>query len=265
MKKVFTYTSIIILLITSVIAGGSLLLSSTLNSSTPQYSIAAGDTLCRLENFTNTQDSKAIITDIVHTGTPDLIGIDITVYNVTFTGNDDFIKNGETQPPFTVEPGETFHFYICYDTDFYLKPETYTFFVHYNNDTALDEESFNVRTNFIIEESEEPIDDTPPTVSIAKPESNSLYVFNRKIHSNFCFKTMILGSIDINTIVIDESGTGIDRVEFFINDDLRKTLDTKPYVYRWSDICFGLHTIRVDVYDNNANMASESITVFKIF
>lgn len=76
---------------------------------------------------------------------------------------------------------------------------------------------------------------------------------------------MIIGPIDINTVVTDEAGTGIDRVEFFINDDLRKTLETKPYVYRWSDICFGLHTIRVDVYDTNANIVSESITVFKIF
>ena len=208
------------------------------------FDIIAGDSKCFYEQMLNNREYPVVITEFIHS---DIEGITISIHEVDSTGSEN-VPGDEMQPPIEINANENFSFFICYHTNVALSPGSY-----------------DLVTKFVMEETENPIEESPPTMSIVKPEENSLYLFNRKIHSNFCCKTMILGPIDINTVVTDEAGTGIDRVDFFINDDLRKTLDTKAYVYRWSDICFGLHTIRVDVYDNNANMASESITVFKIF
>jgi len=218
--------------------------SSSSTIITHEIDIVSGNSKCFHEQIPNDREYPVVITEFIHS---DIEGITISIHEVDSTGSEN-VPGDEMQPPITIESEETFSFFICYQTHIALKPDTY-----------------ELETKFVMEESENPTEDTPPSASIIKPEDHSLYVFNRKIHSNFCCKTMILGPIDITTVVTDEAGTGIDRVDFFINDELRKTLDTKPYVYQWSDICFGFYTIRVDVYDNNANMASESITVFKIF
>jgi len=174
-------------------------------------------------------------------------GVTISIHEVE-SSESEYFPGVEMNFPMMVEPGKDFSFFICYHTHVALEPKNYF-----------------LETKFIMEKSEVPIDDTPPTVFINKPEEHSLYVFDRKIHSNFCCKTMILGPININIEAIDESGTGIDYVEFYINDNFRTRIFSEPFAYRWSSFAFGFYTIRINAYDNNGNSASESIIVFKMF
>lgn len=221
---------------------------------THEIDIIAGNSKCFYEQIPNDRDYLVVITEFIHT---DIEGITISIHEVDSSGSE-VIPGAEIHPPIEINANENFNFFICYQTHIALRPDSY-----------------QLETNFVMEESEDLIYDTPPTVTIRKPESNSLYVFNRKIHSNFPCITKIIGPIDIIVEVIDELETGIDYVEFYINNNLVENITEESsssdslyfslYSYRWSNICFGFYTIRVDVYDSNANMAYESITVFKIF
>jgi len=219
--------------------------SSSTNIITHQIDIIAGNSKCFYEQIPNERDYTVTITEFNHTITNHnggIIheGISISIHNE--------LGGVEIQTPIEIPAGQTFSFYICYNTDIRLKPDTY-----------------NMRTNFITEETEDPTEESPPAVSISKPEGNSLYVFNRKIHSNFCCKTMIIGPIDIIVEAIDESG--IDYVEFYINDNQVENITEESsdslYTYQWSNFAFGCYTIRIDAYDSLGNSDSESISVFK--
>jgi hypothetical protein len=212
------------------------------------FDIIAGNSKCFHEQILNNRDYPVIITEFIHT---DIEGITSSIHEVDSSGSE-VIPGEEMQPPITINANENFSFFICYHTNAALSPGSY-----------------NLVTKFFMEETEDPIDDTPPNVSMVKPEENSLYVFNRKIHSNFCCKTMILGPIDIIVEAIDESGAGIDYVEFYINNNLVENITEESsdslYAYRWSSFAFGCYTIRIDAFDSLGNSASESMNVFKLF
>ena len=203
--------------------------------------LIAGNNVYFHDQIQNERTYPATITEVIHSGTPDLEGITISIHEVEHTDSKSFPGN-EIILPITVKPGEVFDFFICYDTHVALKPNTY-----------------HLKTQFKME----PVEDTPPSLSICKPQSHSLYVFNHKIHSHFHFKTMIVGPIDITIESLDESG--INHVEIYINDNLKTRIYSEPFSYRWDNPSFGCHSIRIDAYDNYDNLNSKTIRVFKIF
>lgn len=106
------------------------------------------------------------------------------------------------------------------------------------------------------------IEDTDnPKVEITKPEK-ALYLNNRKVLPFFV--TFVIGSIDIEVTVID-SGI-IDRVEFYIDNELKTIDDSEPYVWRWSE-CEQrkfIHKINVVAYDSTGKQTSEEISVIRL-
>jgi len=85
--------------------------------------LIAGSSRCIQETITNPKDYPVNITDFNHIITNQnkktiLEGITITIHK----------KIGEEplELPVTIPAGETFNFYICYNTDIRLKPDTYT-------------------------------------------------------------------------------------------------------------------------------------------
>jgi PKD repeat protein len=91
---------------------------------TNKFDIVAGATICFHEKLENNRDKEINITKINHIGTPDLEGINIILYNATSTNNG-YIKGEELELPLKIDVGDTYHFFICYETDVALKPDTY--------------------------------------------------------------------------------------------------------------------------------------------
>ncbi len=111
------------------------------------------------------------------------------------------------------------------------------------------------------------IETMPPVVKIIDPEEGYLYwtlpsgEFTRKIPF-LIPNSFIIGSIVVNVDAYD-SGSGINRLEFYVNDVLRSTVTRSPYMWSWNETSFGLSLFRLKViaYDNAGNLASEETRV----
>lgn len=99
------------------------------------------------------------------------------------------------------------------------------------------------------------------TVKIISPKQNFLYIMNRQVIPFFV--TLIIGKIDIE--INASAQKGIDRVEFYIDDELKYNDSTEPYNWTWNERAFFGHAIKVTVYDNTGNNASDEIVVWKFF
>jgi hypothetical protein len=104
-----------------------------------------------------------------------------------------------------------------------------------------------------------------PIINLTSPENGFLYInikdiFNLKIPF---FTNLIIGKIEVEADA-PRCLYGINRVEFFKDDELQATDYTEPYSWDWDDTeLFLLYTITVVAYDNNGNSASDEIAVWK--
>jgi PKD repeat protein len=109
-----------------------------------------------------------------------------------------------------------------------------------------------------------PIKDTiPPTIQFTSPE-RALYIGNKKIMP--FLTTIIVGSINIEVQASDYE-SGIDRVEFYIDNELKKTDNLAPYSWMWKEHTpFRFrHTIKAVAYDASGNSAVKEADVWKVF
>jgi len=104
-------------------------------------------------------------------------------------------------------------------------------------------------------------DTTPPTVVITKPQ-NYLYFVNLQIFP--LSSAIIIGRIDVDVNATDDD-SGVDRVEFYVNDQLKSTDTTEPYSWKWSERVFSTCVIKVIAYDKEENSASVEKGVLKFF
>ena len=102
-----------------------------------------------------------------------------------------------------------------------------------------------------------------PIIYIEKPEDRYLYIFDKEILPTISGNTIILGKITIKADAFDENG--IEKVEFYINDVLKSNDDVEPYLWLWNEYAVGNHEIKVVAYDNASNIASDDITIWKLF
>lgn len=216
--------------------------SSSLHVVSNEIDLVAGSREFVYYVLPNEKGHSVIITDVVHSGVPDLDGITMSVYSVEKEGSNE-IPGEELDFPITIGSDESLDFFICYEIDIAMKPDVYTF-----------------ESRFVMEPF---ADEDAPNVVISQPERNSLYVWNHKVHNNFNYGTLIIGDIIIMADVDDESG--ISQVEFFIDDELMISVEDEPFLFHWDDRCFGMYTITVDAYDTAGNVASDSIRVFKLY
>lgn len=102
-------------------------------------------------------------------------------------------------------------------------------------------------------------DTIPPTVEITKP-INALYIFDSEF---MAFDSpFIVQMITIQANATDTE-TGVEKVEFYINDTLRGTDSSAPYEFLWTETICGKYTIKTVAYDNAGNSASTELSVFK--
>ena len=152
------------------------------------------------------------------------------------------------QPNWSTWGLDTFKKYVGLDEG------SYTFMVKAKNqygevDTTPAERSFTVGLS-------------PPHLQIVKP-TKGLYVNSRLL---FIFPvTVTIGFLNVEAEASDESG--IDRVEFYVDDELKWTEQLSPYEYTvWrSSGSPGKHTIGVVAYDNVGLSSNDEITIWKLF
>ena len=96
-----------------------------------------------------------------------------------------------------------------------------------------------------------PPDIYPPTVSITSPANNST-------HS---------GTITVSANAVDDvGGSGIDRVEFYVNGTLRGTDSSSPYQHSLDTTTLtpGSHNLMARAYDVAGNMTSSSVIAINV-
>ncbi|MCD6541998.1 MAG: hypothetical protein J7K38_01575, partial [Thermoplasmata archaeon] len=96
---------------------------------------------------------------------------------------------------------------------------------------------------------EEEITNSPPTVSITKPE-NALYFRDRKILS--LPLPFIIGPITVEVNASDSDGI-VKKVEFYVDNTLKYSDTTAPFSWRWNSRAFGFKVIRIVAYDDRGS------------
>ena len=95
------------------------------------------------------------------------------------------------------------------------------------------------------------LDKTEPIIDIKKPESNSFYIFDKKIMP-IPLATVVIGRITICASAWDNI-SGIERMEFYIDDTL-KYIDTEtPFKWIWDQKISGGHILKAAAYDRAGN------------
>lgn len=99
-------------------------------------------------------------------------------------------------------------------------------------------------------------DKSPPSVEIAKPAAGTLYISGREIMKIPSQSALIVGGISVEADASD-SGSGIGKVEFYVDGNLVASDDGPPYEWNWNiTSIFQKHTLKVVAYDAVGNTAS---------
>ena len=111
----------------------------------------------------------------------------------------------------------------------------------------------------------------PPEIGISSPISGKIYVRGRQTpgilslikyrRSNSSLNnTFLFGKMTI-IAQAEDADSGIEKVEFYINDELVKTIESEPYEWTWKKFSIGKKTITVTAYDTEGKMSSTSMEV----
>lgn len=101
-----------------------------------------------------------------------------------------------------------------------------------------------------------------PAIVIVTPREGYLYFMEKEIMP--LSMTMIIGKI-----AVEASVNGIseetEKVEFYIDNDLKHTDYEVPYRWSWEEVTFMRHTITVVAYYGNEATVSNELAVWKFF
>ena len=101
------------------------------------------------------------------------------------------------------------------------------------------------------------LDKTPPTLAITQPKKLWCYLNLPllNIHKKFpiFITTLVIGPIDVIATASD-SQSGVNRVEFYLDDVWQTTVYSPPYIWAWTERGGGFpYEITVKAYDNVGN------------
>jgi len=177
---------------------------------------------------------------------PDGDNLDVTFYiDDVSVGTDNLVISGQTASiDVELEYNTTYFWYAIADDGQYTnKSDTWVFTTKENN-------------------SSDPIEE--PAVEIIKPLENMLYVHN-ELKRNFVMTT-IIGDIDIEVVVLDPSGTIVETVKFFLDEDELKSItydnQATTYSYTLDKRAIGVYTLKVSACDSeNKEIVSKELDV----
>ena len=104
----------------------------------------------------------------------------------------------------------------------------------------------------------------PPGVGISIPVKGKWHFWGRPLFKTFFGNnTILIGKTTITAIAEDDSN--IEKVEFYINENLKSTVTQEPYEWSLKRVAFIKHyrkfTIKVKAYDDSGKTATTSIDV----
>ena len=102
-----------------------------------------------------------------------------------------------------------------------------------------------------------------PKLAIAKPVSG-LYISNIKIFDLPNSNPIIIGYVDIKVDVLTHD-LKIEKVEYYINDVLKYTDYSEPFLWNWAEIGFSKFNVKTILYSDIGCNASYQIIVWKLF
>lgn len=78
------------------------------------------------------------------------------------------------------------------------------------------------------------------------------------------YRAEIVGSIDIKVYTHNYwyGSVHAEKVEFYIDGNLKATIVSEPYTWRWSKPTLGKHAIKIIAYDYEGNTATDEIDVW---
>ncbi len=83
-------------------------------------------------------------------------------------------------------------------------------------------------------------------VRIEKPKEGYIYLFDREIMTIGGNRTILIGAITV------EAETNGNKVEFYIDDELKYVDSEAPFSWQWNEFAVGMHEIMVKAYNNGA-------------
>lgn len=95
---------------------------------------------------------------------------------------------------------------------------------------------------------------------------NAIYLNNQRIipHEN----CVIIGGIDIEASIHDfwyrSMEESVTKVEFYIDGELKNTINDPPFIWTWNDHSIGQHIIKIIAYDASGYSTSTQRTVTKL-
>jgi len=101
-------------------------------------------------------------------------------------------------------------------------------------------------------------------ISIVKP-NGYVYIFNIPIAplpSQGGFRAIIIGKVDVEVDV----GSSVDKVEFYVDNELKETVTQSPYEWTWAErMTFPpIHSLKVVGYDGDTEVGSDEIRLLYI-
>ncbi|MBN2066631.1 MAG: right-handed parallel beta-helix repeat-containing protein [Candidatus Thermoplasmatota archaeon] len=85
-----------------------------------------------------------------------------------------------------------------------------------------------------------------------------IYVKNKKLIP--FFKPVVFGPLSIH---VDDDK--VNKAEFYVDGELKDTVTTAPYIWRWDEPAFMKHIIETKVYDENGEASSSGEMTFFVF
>ncbi len=99
----------------------------------------------------------------------------------------------------------------------------------------------------------------PPEVGIQTPSAKYLYCLGKEIRKSLFGNTVLIGRTTLVAYASDDSK--IEKVEFYIDGTLMKTVTEEPYEWLWHQFTIGKRTITVQAYDDQGKTAAATIDV----
>ena len=96
-------------------------------------------------------------------------------------------------------------------------------------------------------------------VYIDKPLSGYLYMGDNEIMKTFFGRTIVFGGI-----TIESRAYNAEKVEFYIDNELKYIDNSSPYSWKFDETCFGKHEIKIVAYGKETKEAKISVFIFNI-
>ncbi|HID25439.1 MAG TPA: PKD domain-containing protein [Thermoplasmata archaeon] len=138
----------------------------------------------------------------------------------------------------------------------YTKTGVYTVTLTVEDNSGAKNSTYN--SLVVIDTQEDDQNTTPLSIRIVKPEK-AFYFNNKRILT--LHTPIVIGSINIEVQVSGEAR--IEKIEFYIDDELKATDTTKPYAWTWSEKTLGRHIIKAVAYGNTGERVSDETIVTK--